>query len=212
MSNYYPIFINLKGKPVLVVGGGNVAFRKVSGLLECNALVTVVSPLLGSELKSIINQENCIWLCKEYSIQDLQDAELVFACTEDKEINALVAEDAKSRHCPVNVVDDPETCSFFVPSVLRRGDLSIAVATAGSSPYVARQVRLRLEELYGDEMVEYLKILRSWRSKVKASISEEKRRLFWQRVTDGQVLKLIENGQLEQAKEVVENCFLSLLA
>lgn len=211
MSQYYPIFIDLKGLPVLVVGGGSVALRKVQTLLHHQALVRIVSPRLVPELEELIDGKTCFWTEKEYSSADIQEAMLVFSCTEIESVNRQVSEDAKRSYRCVNVVDDPEKCSFIVPSIMEQGDLKIAVSTGGSSPIVARQVRAELEDLYGPEMAEYLALLKSWRPKAKFELPPEKRNVFWSRVTDGQVRDLIKAGHLLQAKGVVEQCFLSLL-
>ena len=122
-----------------------------------------------------------------------------------------MSSDAIAHHRPVNVVDDPEKCSFIVPSLMVQGDLKIAVSTGGSSPIVARQVRAELENLYGHEMAEYLRLLKTWRAKAKSSLSPEKRSAFWNRATDGEVRKLIKAQRLTEAEGVVETCFLSLL-
>jgi len=211
MSQYYPIFIDLKAQPVLVVGGGVVALRKVQTLMQHGALVHIVSPQIVPELKELIDEKTCFWLEKDYSTEDIQEAILVFSCTEKEEVNAQVANDAKAHHRPVNVVDDPEICSFIVPSIMERGDLKIAVSTGGSSPIVARQVRAELQSLYGLEMAEYLTLLKTWRSLAKRSLPPEKRSIFWQRATDGEVRKLIKAQRLTEAKGVVEKCFQSLL-
>ncbi|AET66969.1 siroheme synthase, N-terminal domain protein [Desulfosporosinus orientis DSM 765] len=211
MSQYYPIFIDLQTLPVLVVGGGGVALRKVQTLLHHQALVRIVSPRLVPELQKLIDGKTCSWVEKEYSAEDIQDAMLVFSCTEIESVNAQVSEDAKVHHRCVNVVDDPEKCSFIVPSIMEQGDLKIAVSTGGSSPIVARQVRAELEDLYGPEMAEYLALLKTWRQKAKSDLPLEKRSVFWNRVTDGEVRNLIKAGHLIQAKGVVEQCFLSLL-
>lgn len=212
MSNYYPIYIDLENKSVLVVGGGLVAYRKVKTLLNYGALVRIVSPKIVPDLKDMIDGEHCLWIPKEYSKEDIQDSVLVFSCTEKEEINARVAQDAKGNSRLINVVDDPDNCSFIVPSIMSRGDLSIAVSTAGSSPLVARQIRQELEGLYGDEMEVYLDLLRTWRQEIKKYLPLDKRQQFWEKVTDGRVLDHIKNGQLEQAEEVIEDCFRSLLA
>lgn len=211
MSQYYPIFIDLKGLPVLVVGGGSVALRKVQTLLHHQALVRIVSPRLVPELEELIDGKTCFWTEKEYSSADIQEAMLVFSCTEIESVNRQVSEDAKRSYRCVNVVDDPEKCSFIVPSIMEQGDLKIAVSTGGSSPIVARQVRAELEDLYGPEMAEYLALLKNWRPKAKSELLPEKRNVFWSRVTDGEVRDLIKAGHLIQAKGVVEQCFLSLL-
>lgn len=210
--SYYPLYLDLENKTVLVVGGGAVACRKVQTLLEYGAVVKIVSPRIIDELKALVDQEHCLWIAGVYSPEDIPGSVLIFSCTEKEDINARVARDAKTHNIPVNVVDDPDKCSFYVPSILKRGDLSIAVSTAGSSPKVAGLIRRQLEEIYGDEMAVYLGLLRTWRQKIKNSLPAGKRPLFWEKVTDGQVLEHIKNGQLDQAKEVIENCFRSLLA
>jgi precorrin-2 dehydrogenase/sirohydrochlorin ferrochelatase len=213
MTDYYPLFINLKDKLVVVVGGGAVAYRKVKTLLDYQALVRIVSPRVIPSLMLLIDDQRCYWSQKEYSVTDLQGAALVFACTDNKDVNNQVALDAEVAFCPVNVVNDPEKCSFIVPSIFRNGDLNIAVSTAGSSPVVARQIRMQLQELYGDPMMaEYLDLLKSWRPKVKRKLTEEKRRAFWEKVTDGAILNMIKANRLKEAKGVVEQCFQSLLA
>lgn len=212
MPQYYPIYVNLEAQPVLVVGGGRVAWRKVQTLLKHGAYVRVVSPELIPELEELVDEKTCFWLRKIYSAEDMQEAVLVFSCTEKEEINAQVARDAKVLRRQVNVVDDPEKCSFIVPSIMERGDLKIAVSTGGSSPLVARQVRAELEDLYGQEMAEYLALLKSWRRKVKDNLSPEKRNAFWNRITDGEVRGLVQDRQLREAEGVMEKCFQSLLA
>ena len=211
MSQYYPVFMDLKALPVLVVGGGNVALRKVQTLLHHGALVRIVSPRLVPELRELIDETTCFWVEKEYSTEDIQDAMLVFSCTEIEEVNVHVSCDAKAHYRPVNVVDEPEKCSFIVPSIMERGDLKIAVSTGGSSPIVARQVRSELEALYGNEMADYLTLLKSWRTKAKKDLPPEKRSIFWDRATDGEVRKLIKAQRLTEAEGVIETCFLSLL-
>ncbi|ODA41985.1 bifunctional precorrin-2 dehydrogenase/sirohydrochlorin ferrochelatase [Desulfosporosinus sp. BG] len=211
MPKYYPLFMDVEAQPVLVVGGGSIALRKVQTLMDHGAKVHIVSPQLIPELKALINDNSCLWSEKAYSTDDIQEAILVFSCTEKEEVNAKVSSDAKAHHRPVNVVDDPEKCSFIVPSIMEQGDLKIAVSTGGSSPIVARQVRAELQAQYGQEMAEYLTLLKTWRNKAKFSLSPEKRSIFWSRATDGEVRKLIKNQQLTEAEGVVEKCFLSLL-
>ena len=211
MSQYYPIFMDLKAQTVLVVGGGEVALRKVQTLLEHGAHVRIVSPRLVPELKELVDEKTCSWVNKDYSTEDIQEAILVFSCTEKEEVNAQVAKDANAHHRPVNVVDDPEKCRFIVPSTMERGDLKIAVSTGGSSPIVARQVRSELQSLYGQEMAEYLTLLKTWRSLAKRRLPPVKRSVFWQRVTDGEVRELIKAQRFIEAEGVVKKCFQSLL-
>lgn len=211
MSKYYPIFVDLQNKPVLVVGGGIVALRKVETLLDHGALVRIVSPCILPELDALIDSVRCKWDQKEYSPDDIQDAQLVFSCTEKEEVNAEVTRNAQEAFRLINVVDDPLKCTFIVPSIMEQGDLTIAVSTSGSSPIVARQIRAKLEEQYGEEYKAYLDLLRSWRKSVKTELSPEQKQIFWSKATDGEVLHLIQNGQLQDAKGVIEKCFRSLL-
>lgn len=211
MSHYYPIFVDLQNKPVLVVGGGSVAYRKVKTLLEHGAMVRIVSPQLIPELKALVDSVQCFWEGKEYSPTDIRDAALVFSCTDREEVNAEVSRNAQESFRLINVVDDPDKCTFIVPSILKQGDLTIAVSTGGSSPIVARQIRAELEKQYGEAFKDYLSLLKSWRKPVKAQLSAKQKEIFWAKVTDGEVLKLIQNGRLDEAKGVVEKCFRSLL-
>ncbi len=188
-----------------------VALRKVETLLNYGALVRIVSPRIIPELQDMVNKEQCEWIPKEYATEDIQDSLLIFSCTEKEEINAQVALDARSNNISINVVDDPDKCSFIVPSILTRGDLTIAVSTAGSSPIVARQIRQELEGFYGDEMRLYLELLKLWRKEAKQYLSLEKRTQFLNKITDGEVLNYLKQGQHDKAKEVIENCFRSLL-
>ncbi len=212
MPRYYPIFINLQAQPVVVVGGGHVAGRKVETLLEYGASVRIVAPQLSPELQALVSEGRCRWEAREYQSGDLEDAVLVFSCTEHEAVNALVAKEARQAGRAVNVVDDPEKCSFIVPAILRRGELSIAVSTGGSSPLVAKQIRRELEGIYGEEMAAYLALLRDWRQEVKMHLPLKARAAFWARVTDGEVRQLILEKRMNEAKEVVEQCFRSLLA
>lgn len=211
MPNYYPLFMDVEAQPILVVGGGTIALRKVQTLLDHGARVHIVSPQLVPELKELINNNTCRWSEKEYTTEDIQESILVFSCTEKEEVNARVSHDAKTHHRPVNVVDDPEKCSFIVPSIMEQGDLKIAVSTGGSSPIVARQIRAELQTYYGKEMAGYLSLLKAWRKKAKLGLPPEKRSIFWDRATDGEVRKLIKAQKTTEAEGVVEKCFLSLL-
>ncbi|MDA8227075.1 MAG: bifunctional precorrin-2 dehydrogenase/sirohydrochlorin ferrochelatase, partial [Desulfitobacterium hafniense] len=178
---------------------------------DLGALVKIVSPCLIPQLEILVDNERCTWVKKEYSLNDIGNAVLIFSCTDLEEVNAEVASDAKDNLRHINVVDDPDKCSFIVPSIMERGDLTIAVSTAGSSPIVARQVRAELETMYGDEMAEYLSLLKSWRADAKKSLPLNKREKFWQKATDGEVLSLIKAKRLNEAEEVIAGCFRSLL-
>jgi len=207
MPKTYPISLVLAGKAVLVVGGGRVAARKVRGLEHCGAQITVVSPELSPELAELCEAGLCRWVEKAYEASDLDGAELVFACTDDEATQQSVSADAAERQLLVNVADRPELCTFFLPSVLRRNNLSIAVSTDGSSPLTARLIRESLEKHVDDEIGDYLDLLQLWRPRVLAALPAEKRKLFWQRAHDGQVYEHVKLGQLEQAHAELSRLF-----
>ena len=159
MSNLYPIYLDLTDRGVLVVGGGKVATRKVQGLAESGASVTVVAPEVCSELEEVASASSVNILRREYRAGDLQDKWLVVAATDDAALNRAVAEDAARARVLCNVVDEPALCSVQVPSVLRRGLLQIAVSTGGASPALARKIRLGLEQVFGEAYEQLLDAL-----------------------------------------------------
>ncbi|HLM77194.1 MAG TPA: bifunctional precorrin-2 dehydrogenase/sirohydrochlorin ferrochelatase [Rubrobacteraceae bacterium] len=143
----YPIFLDLEGKRCVVVGGGEVANRKARKLLQARAKVVVVSPEVKPELASMAAEVRR----RPYREGDLEGAFLVFAATDAREVNAVVAREARERGIPINVADKPSEGNFALPSVLRRGQLQVAVSTGGASPALARKIRQELEDAFGSE-------------------------------------------------------------
>jgi precorrin-2 dehydrogenase/sirohydrochlorin ferrochelatase len=156
---YLPVFLKLDGEPCLVIGGGQVAERKVHALLEAEARVTIVSPKLTPGLTAMADEGTINHTRRRYQPGDLGDAVLVYVAVNDRELGARVAAQAHRRGIPVNVADAPELCSFIAPSVMRRGGLQIAVSTSGASPALARTVREELEARFGPEYDLALEIL-----------------------------------------------------
>jgi precorrin-2 dehydrogenase / sirohydrochlorin ferrochelatase len=143
---YYPVFLDLRGKPVLVAGAGKVALRKVRGLLEAGARVTIVSPAHLPEF----DQLSVVLRPRRFRRSDIRGQTLVFAATDDRRVNHSVAEAAKAAGVPVNVADAPEECAFLVPSRIQRGNLQIAVSTGGESPTLAIEIRKKIEAVLKD--------------------------------------------------------------
>ncbi|HKW93611.1 MAG TPA: bifunctional precorrin-2 dehydrogenase/sirohydrochlorin ferrochelatase, partial [Methylomirabilota bacterium] len=141
----YPIMLDLDGRPCLVVGGGAVAGRRIEGLLEAQARVTVVSPALAPPVLEFARDGRLRWWPREYADGDLAGFALVLVATDDPLVNRVVAAEARARAVWINCADDPERCDFILPSVLRRGPLTVTVSTGGASPTVARLVREELE-------------------------------------------------------------------
>jgi len=143
----YPIVIDLTGRPCVVIGGGGVAERKVDGLLVAGAAVTVVSPTLSERLQGLVSRGEVRHVSRRYRRGDLAGAALAFVTTGTARVTESVVREGRRRRVWVNAADDPEHCDFFLPSVLRRGPLLVAVATGGTSPALARAVREQIERL-----------------------------------------------------------------
>lgn len=170
---YYPVLLNLKGKKCVVVGGGKVAERKTLPLLRSGAEVTVISPECTVRLKEENLKGRIQYISRRYKKGDLKNAFLVIAATDSNETNRKISEDAT---CLVNIVDMPLLCNFIVPSVVRRGPLTIAVSTSGISPSLARTIRKELEGLYGREFVKHLNYIKKMRAKALSGIKNSKER------------------------------------
>ncbi len=139
----YPIFLDLRGRPVLVVGGGRVGLRKIRGLLEAGAHVTVVDPRGQPELAAL----PVLWRRRKFRRSDVRGMTLVFAATSDRAVNHAVAEQARRLGIPVNVADNPAECDFLVPARVRKANLQIAVSTGGQDPRLAKELRRQLERM-----------------------------------------------------------------
>ena len=142
---YYPVFLDLRGRPVLVVGGGKVALRKARGLVEAGARLTVVAPECRPEFERLPVR----LARRRFRASDLEGAFLAFTATDDRAVNARVAREARRRGIPVNVADSRDECDFLVPARVRRGHLQIAVSTGGERPRLAADLRRRLESVLG---------------------------------------------------------------
>ena len=177
---HYPIFLDLEGKTVIVVGGGDVAMRKVETLLEYGAVVLLVSRELTPELKRYVDEEKVRYLGKEFSGDQLENLFMVIAATDDPVFNKYVRRKADEKGLLINVVDQPSDCNFIVPSILRRGDLVIAVSTSGRSPALAKKIRRELEGSFSIEYKSFLILLGRLRKEILARglPQPENRRIF----------------------------------
>lgn len=145
MNNLYPIYLKIKDKYCTVVGGGVVSYRKVLALLLAEATVTVISPWLCNELLELVTQSKVLHLNKVFQPGDLEGAFLVVAATDDAAVNQAIWQESNKRNILINVVDVPNLCNFYVPSVVRDGDLAVAISTNGKAPYLSKRLRLKLE-------------------------------------------------------------------
>jgi precorrin-2 dehydrogenase/sirohydrochlorin ferrochelatase len=170
---YFPVFLNLKGKDVLVVGGGKVAERKVLSLLRSGANITVISPQITKRLEKERSLGRLKHISREYKSGDSQGAFLTIAATDSSDVNTSVSEDA---NCLINVVDSPSLCNFIFPSIIRRGNLTIAISTNGISPALSRSIRKELERFYTPEFSKYLRLLEKIRKRAIREIKDKRKR------------------------------------
>ncbi|MGB1110603.1 MAG: siroheme synthase CysG [Gammaproteobacteria bacterium] len=202
---FFPAFLNIVGLPCLVVGGGDVAERKVRQLRAAEGSVVLVSPEATDELRQLATEKAIEWHEREFADSDLDAVNLVIAATDNATVNQRVAELAKARRLPVNVVDQPELCSFIVPSVVDRSPLQIAISTGGAAPVLARLLRARLESTIPASFGKLAGLVERFRSRVKQAFKTTKdRKIFWESVLQGHVAEMVFAGQEQDAEQALE--------
>lgn len=207
--NYYPAFLNLQEKKAVVVGGGNVAERKVLSLLKAAAAVTVISPVITSRLSKEKTKKNITHIARCYRKGDLRGSFLVIAATDNPSVNTRIAKDSPAL---VNVVDVPKECSFIAPSVIKQGPLTIAISTGGISPAFSKTIRLELEKIYGPEIGKYLNFVAGIRKKALAGISDiKKRERFLKDLASGKILQGLRREGFRDIRKSVEEKLAKLI-
>jgi siroheme synthase-like protein len=195
-----PVMLDREGRECLVVGGGVVAARKVAGLLDAGARVTVVSPILAPAVLDIARDGRLRWWPREYASGDVAGFALVMVATDDDDVNALVAAEARARAIWVNCADDPGRCDFILPSVLRRGPLTVAVSTGGASPTVAHMVREELEAVLPPDYAALTEMVADVRRGLRErGIALDAQR--WRDALDGELKRLVAAGRPAEARE-----------
>jgi len=203
--DFFPVFLDLENRDCLVVGGGRVAARKAGLLRRAGARVQLVAPQLCDELKGLADSGEVAWQQREFADADLQGKVLVIAGTNNAAVNRRVSELAKQSNIPVNVVDQPELCSFIVPSIIDRSPVQVAVSTGGHSPVLARLLRARLESYVPAAYGRLARLVESFREQVKQRFSRvEQRRQFWENALQGDVAELLFSGRDDKARELLE--------
>ncbi len=197
---FYPVYLNLTGRRCVVIGGGVIGERKAQGLLDADADVTVVSPTLTPALREHHDYGRILWIGREYRPGDLEGYELCMVATDDGAVNSDVAREGRSRGVWVNASDDPPNCDFILPSILRRGQLQIAVSTEGRSPALSRRVREELEEQFGPEYGELVALIGEVRDEERAD-----GRMFstanWLEALAPDLRDLLRGGQPAEARK-----------
>lgn len=201
-KQYYPIFLDIAGKNCVIIGGGKVAERKCLPLLAAGAAVTIISPGITSVLEKRRDKGMLRHIRRSYRSGDIRSAFIVIVATDSEEINKKVVSDAGSQTVLLNVVDNPSLCNFIVPSVLRRGPLTIAVSTGGVSPAMARTVRKKLERLYGPDFSRYLAFLRDIRKNAKAEIRDRRiRNRLLKDLASDEIVQILMHKKFQAAKD-----------
>lgn len=204
-ARLYPIFADLAGRPVLVVGGGGVAERKVAALLEAGADVHVGAPEFTPNLVAWAQQQRISLICGRFVESWLDQRWLVIAATGDADVNAAVAAAAQQRRIWANVVDDAQRSSFQVPAVIDRSPLIVAVSTAGAAPVLARLVREKIERLLDPSLGELAALAERWRVRIRERLASlVQRRRFLERLFQGRVANLVQRGQIAIAETTLE--------
>ena len=202
---FYPAFIDLTGRRCLVVGGGPVGTEKAEKLVDAGAEVRLVSPEITDRLAELVTTGAiCDFHRRGYRPEDLDDCLLVIAATSDADVNRQVWEDGEARRMLVNVVDVPPLCNFIVPSIMRQGDLAVAVSTGGASPVVARAVRQRIEAEIGPEWGELVALLRATREELKQRfLTMPERAAAMERLLATDILDRLASGDPAGARALI---------
>lgn len=207
MKELFPAFLDLSSQACLVIGGGIVAERKIKALLSSEAVIHVVSPDLTSFLMNLVEQGRIIYYARKFLPEDIEEKFLVISAAGDKEVNNYLNGVYLNKGFLLNIVDEPDKGNFFVPAVVKRGNLQLAISTSGASPLLARRIRERLEKDFGSEYERFLDILSETRKEVLSCVPEpEKRQKIFQELIDSDILELLRTGDEEKVKERINRC------
>nr|WP_228525973.1 siroheme synthase CysG [Pantoea ananatis] len=201
-----PLFADLAGRPVLVVGGGDIAARKIELLRRAGARIQIASRELCPELQALLDEQQLEWLATSFEPAQLDKVFLVIAATDDNALNAQVYDEANARHKLVNVVDDQPKCSFIFPSIVDRSPLVVAISSSGTAPVLARMLREKLETLLPSHLGQMAELAGQWRDKVKARFSRmSDRRRYWERIFNGRFASQMATGDVTAAKQTLDS-------
>jgi len=204
MNTYYPVYIELRDQPCVVIGGGKIAEGKVYGLLAVQAKVTVIAPELSSHLNNLAEQKQITYISRKYQPGDLAGAFMVICATDQAEINHQVWQEATANHQLVNVVDDTPRCNFIAPSILRKGDLTIAISTSGKAPALAVRLKERFQRELGPEYERFLELAGELREPLARHVPDfETRKALWYELVDSEILDALARGDESSAREII---------
>jgi precorrin-2 dehydrogenase/sirohydrochlorin ferrochelatase len=204
MNTYYPIYVQLREQPCIVIGGGKIAEGKVEGLLAAEAQVTVIAPELTHHLHKLEEEKQIAYFARTYQPGDLTGAFMVICATDRADINHQVWQEASANRQLVNVVDDTPRCNFIAPSILRKGDLAIAISTSGKAPALAVRLKERLQREIGPEYERFLELAGALREPLAQHIPDfERRKALWYKLVDSEILDALARGEEALAREII---------
>ena len=201
-----PIFFNIQNRHCVVIGGGDVAMRKVSMLLKASAAITLYSPEICHELQDLVDAKKITFVAKKFEKNQLLGACMVIAATDDEAVNEAVSLAAKAQNIPVNVVDAPDLCTFTMGSIIDRSPVVIAISSEGNAPVLARYIRAKIETMLPATYGRIADIAGEFREQVKAKFgTTQARRIFWEGILQGPVVERVLSGQEQAARELLQN-------
>jgi siroheme synthase-like protein len=207
---FYPIFLNLAGKRVVVIGGGEVAERKIESLLGTGALIVAVSPEITSRILVLAAERQIELHRRRFISGDCRGAALVFCATDDSALNRAVFDEAHKAGALINTADDPAFCDFIMPAVVRRGDIAIAISTGGTSPGLAARLRAKIAQLVGPEYAKLANLLSQARPEIRKRLPDQSdRKALQYRILDSDIMKYLKRDDIEGAqrrlREIIES-------
>lgn len=202
---YYPICLDVAAKRCVIIGGGEIAARKITFLLNCRAKIIVVSPQINEKINVFVQEGKIEWSNHKYQDKDLNDAFLVIIATDDSELNKQISREAKNKGILVNMVDSAEDSTFILPAILSRGSLNIAISTEGKSPALAKKIRDDLSEMFGKEYIGFVELLGNLRQTVKTTFdTQSKRAIIWNKLLTSELLDLLKKGRRDMISVVLK--------
>jgi siroheme synthase-like protein len=204
----YPVNLLVRGRRVVVVGAGRIAARKIEPLLDGGAVVEVVAPAVGADVRAWADAGRLVLNERPFAAGDLEGAWLALTATDDPAVNAAVHTAGEAARVWVNSADDPANCSFTLMSVIRRGDLVLSIGTGGRSPALAAHLRRQLEEEIGPEYEILLEVLSEAREALRAT-GRSSEDANWQSAFDGGIVSLVRSGRVDEARELLRTCLSS---
>lgn len=208
----YPVSISLKGKKVVVIGGGNVAQRKIKDLLKAKCNLEVYAPEVDPGLARYMDERKVKYYQQEFSEDQINDAFMVIAATNDRDINNLISDYCNEKNILINVVDAREESNFLVNSIIRRGDLTIAVSTNGKAPALAARIMREIDQIYSIEYAIFIELLFEMRDLAKEQILDQKQRSDALREIAGfDVIDDLNKGNIDEVRSMMKECVLSYM-